>query len=124
MANVKKIPLTNMIYQLEDSLDFPILKLSGNLTQETESKSLIAYVTEYILPKSNKFIIDLKDLHFLNSSGLGALITILTKARKENGEVIIVNINEQIQKLLIITKLNTVFTVAESHVAAFENLKS
>lgn len=113
-----------MVYQLEDSQAFPILRLSGNLTQETESKSLINYVMEYILPRSNRFIIDLKDLQFLNSSGLGALITILTKARKENGEVIIVNVNEQIQKLLIMTKLNTVFTIAESHAIAFENLKS
>ncbi len=113
-----------MIYQLEDSQAFPILKLSGNLTQETESKSLVNYVMEYMLPHSNRFVIDLKDLQFLNSSGLGALISILTKARKDNGEVVIVNVNEHIQKLLIMTKLNTVFTIADSHAQAFESLKS
>lgn len=111
-----------MVYQLDDSNHYPVLKLSGNLTQETESKSLIEYVTEYILPTSSKFVLDLKDLNYLNSSGLGALITILTKARKNNGEVVILNVNEQMEKLLIMTKLHTVFTITNSQAEAFASL--
>lgn len=101
-----------MNFKLNQDQPIPVLSLEGSLMVETESKNLITYVEKEVLPQSDKFIIDLGGLSFLNSSGLGALITILTKCRKSGGEVVIINLNDQITKLLAITKLTSVFTVA------------
>ncbi len=50
----------------------------------------------------------------MNSSGIGVLITILTKFRNKGGEVVLVSPSEQIKKLLIITKLNAIFLIVNS----------
>ncbi|MCB0479746.1 MAG: STAS domain-containing protein, partial [Crocinitomicaceae bacterium] len=57
------------------------------------------------------FVIDLADLQHINSSGLGVLITLLTKARKVGGEVTLSNPSTYINNLLLITKLNTIFQI-------------
>jgi anti-sigma B factor antagonist len=50
----------------------------------------------------------------MNSTGLGALIRILTKARTAGGEAILVNSSTQISQLLLMTKLNQVFNNFDS----------
>mgnify|MGYP001802035832 FL=1 len=58
-----------------------------------------------------QFVIDLSDLQHINSSGLGVLITLLTKARKKGGELMLANPSSYIKNLLLITKLNTIFEI-------------
>ena len=50
----------------------------------------------------------------MNSTGLSILINILTQTRSKGGEVIIANVPEKINKLLLITKLNSVFTIKDN----------
>ena len=58
--------------------------------------------------------IDLSEVRYMNSSGIGVLITILTKFRNKGGEVVLIKPSDQIRKLLVITKLNAIFTIVES----------
>ncbi len=96
--------------------------LEGRLMDKDEAIELVEEV-EYIISNGiNKFVINLSQLEYMNSSGLNTLVSILTKARNGGGEVVIANVHERIQQLLVITKLNTVFTVAESVEAATEML--
>jgi len=103
-----------MKYTLENKDKITIIKLEGNLISEYENKALLDEVDEIISDNKSFFIIDLSKLENLNSSGLGGLITILTKSRKANGETYITNVSEKIKQLLIITKLNSVFNFAEN----------
>jgi len=64
----------------------------------------------------------LKELSYINSTGINVLINLLTKARNAGGELAICNINESIKKLLIISKLNTIFNSFESENEALETL--
>jgi anti-sigma B factor antagonist len=68
--------------------------------------------------------VDIAKIRFINSSGIGVLITILTKFRNKGGEVVLVKPSEQLKKLLIITKLNSIFTVVEDKEAAINQLKN
>ena len=54
----------------------------------------------------------------MNSTGLSILINIFTQTRNRGGEVVITNIPEKINKLLIITKLNSIFNIEETVEAA------
>jgi anti-sigma B factor antagonist len=58
--------------------------------------------------KSN-IIVDLGDVKFMNSSGLGMLIGGLTTMKKANGSLKLARVTEKIESLLIITKLVTIF---------------
>jgi anti-sigma B factor antagonist len=56
-------------------------------------------------------VIDISQLRYINSSGIGVLITLLTKFRNKGGEVYLMNPSESVRKLLAITKLNAIFQV-------------
>lgn len=91
-----------------------ILTLKGDLIDKNQADTLIQEVNETILNNHIRFVVDLGNLKYLNSSGLTILIQILTKARKAGGEAVIANVGKRIKELLVITKLNTVFTVTDS----------
>jgi anti-sigma B factor antagonist len=91
-----------------------VFALTGELIDKNQAEKLIEEVNEIILNNHIHFVIDLSALKYLNSSGLTILIQILTKARKAGGEAVIANVGKRIKELLIITKLNTVFTVADT----------
>jgi anti-sigma B factor antagonist len=91
-----------------------IVEMQGDLIESSQADKLMQEVDEIIVNNNIRFVIDLGALKYLNSSGLTILIRILTKARKAGGEAVIASVGKRIKELLVITKLNTVFTVADS----------
>ena len=86
-----------------------------NLMMDYENHRLLREVESMIIEDSHKyFIISLEKLAFINSVGLSFLIAVLTKSRNAGGETIIVNVNEKITQLLVMTKLHSIFTVCDS----------
>ncbi|MCK4656966.1 MAG: STAS domain-containing protein, partial [candidate division Zixibacteria bacterium] len=61
-----------------------------------------------------RIIVDLGGVDWMNSTGLGILISSLTTMRNNNGDLKLANITEKIQSLLTITKLVTVFETFDS----------
>jgi anti-sigma B factor antagonist len=59
-------------------------------------------------------VIDLSEVKFMNSSGLGMLIGGLTTMKKANGSLKLARVTEKIESLLIITKLITIFEFYET----------
>jgi anti-sigma B factor antagonist len=99
--------------------------LQGRITESASASSLVTEVTQLLSPVMNQVILNLNEIDYINSNGLNSLISILTKTRTRGGDMVIYNVNSKIEKLLLITKLNTVFNIAESEEEAIEilNLK-
>jgi anti-sigma B factor antagonist len=91
-----------------------ILRLSGDLIGEDTGASVIEVVTDAIQQKAMTCIVDISGLRYINSSGIGVLITILTKFRNKGGEVYLMKPSESVQKLLVITKLNAIFQIVQT----------
>jgi len=91
-----------------------ILHISGDLIGEDSGVQLIGAVNEAITHEILICVIDISGLRYINSSGIGVLITILTKFRNKSGEVYLMNPSESVKKLLIITKLNSIFQIIKS----------
>ena len=108
-----------MKYQFERIEDETgLFSLEGNLIGEQDGMSFTEDFNEEIEDGCKFFIIDLSELKHVNSSGLGVLITCLTKARKKDGEVILVNPSDYIRNLMMITKLNSIFSIYDTVEAA------
>ncbi len=101
-----------------------VISLSGRLIEKNQAIDLINEIDNLVNDDPLKLVIDLSELNYMNSSGLNILITLLTKARKTGGEAVLANEPEIIKKLLIITKLNQVFTVAENKEKALKHLRN
>jgi anti-sigma B factor antagonist len=88
-----------------------ILRLSGDLIIEAGGKPILQAAEAALDQQIRSCIVDISQLRYINSSGMGILITLLTKFRNRGGEVYLLNPSESVQRLLIITKLQSIFTV-------------
>jgi anti-sigma B factor antagonist len=91
-----------------------ILRISGDLIGEDNGAQLVGAVNDAVSHKVLSCIVDISGLRYINSSGIGVLITILTKFRNKGGEVYLMKPSESVKKLLAITKLNAIFQVIQS----------
>lgn len=98
------------------------LQLEGDLIGESNGLELMDLVSEKLSESLTRCAIDLSLVRYMNSSGIGVLITLLTKFRNKGGELVLINPSEQIKKLLIITKLNSIFVIVETETEALERL--
>ena len=99
-----------------------VMTLEGDLIGEDSGLELVSKANDYLNQEIFKCIIDISGLRYINSSGIGVLITILTKFRNKGGELYLVNPSENVQKLLIITKLNAIFNIVDSEAVAANRL--
>ncbi|MFZ6002176.1 MAG: STAS domain-containing protein [Bacteroidota bacterium] len=100
-----------------------ILRIAGDLIGEDNGTQLVEAVNEAVSHQLLTCIIDISELRYINSSGIGVLITILTKFRNKGGEVFLMKPSENVKKLLVITKLNAIFNVVQSEQEALGMLK-
>lgn len=101
-------------YKIQEKKDYCLLHFSGNLIEKNQALEMFERFDELLNKNVSKFIIDMSGFKYMNSTGLNTLLTILTKARKAGGETIICCVPENIKSLLIVTKLNNIFTVVDS----------
>ena len=109
-------------YKITEENSIQVLVLSGELIDKNQTNDLVKDVDQLLLDGKNKLIIDLSDLKYMNSSGLNVLIQLLTKTRTNGGESVIFNVSKKVNDLLVITKLNTLFKLADSKDAAIKLL--
>ncbi|HNP96330.1 MAG TPA: STAS domain-containing protein [Cyclobacteriaceae bacterium] len=103
-----------MNFRQEIKTNLLILRIEGDLIGEDNGTQLIEAVNEAVSHKVVTCVVDISELRYINSSGIGVLITILTKFRNKGGEVYLMNPSESVKKLLAITKLNAIFQVVAS----------
>lgn len=113
-----------MKFKSEVSDEVLIVSLEGDLIGENNGPQILEIASKHIDKGITYAIIDLQDVRYINSSGIGVLITILTKFRNHNGEVYLINPSEHVQKLLIITKLEAIFSIEDSKEKAMGKIKN
>lgn len=69
-----------------------------------------------------KFLIDFAKTGYIDSSGLGVLVSLSKKIREQGGELRLANLNEDLKTLFELTKLDTLFQIADSRERALETL--
>lgn len=106
---------------VRDSL---VLSLQGDLIGEQDGAQILEHVNDAQNAKIMVVLISLEDVRYMNSSGLGVLITLLTKVKNKGGELALMSVSDQILKLLQVTKLDTVFKIYKDQEEAFETLNS
>jgi len=103
-----------MTFEKEIKSGVLIIRLSGDLIGEDNGTQILEVAGNAIQQQVLTCIIDISGLRYINSSGIGVLITILTKFRNKGGEVYLMKPSENVQKLLVITKLNAIFQIVQS----------
>ena len=103
--------------------DIVLLELSGRLTIGEPTLLLRETIRRFAADGSSKFIVNLGDVSYIDSAGLGELIATFTTIRNKGGDVKILNLTAKAKDLLQMTKLPTVFDTYDDEGKAIEALK-
>ena len=105
---------------LNDNILF--IRLSGDLIGSPDTQQLLQTVNEHLGETVLNCAVDLSEVRYINSTGIGVLVSLLTKFRSRGGEMILINPADHPKKMLAITKLNNIFSVAADEAAARQQL--
>lgn len=98
--------------------DVQILDCSGKITLGEGTMIVRNTVRDILKNNGKKIILNLADVNYIDSSGIGELVSTYTTVTNNGGQLILLNLTKKIQELLAITKLLTVFQVYENEPAA------
>ena len=113
-----------MNFAVEERYNAVVIKFKGNVMGGPDGARL--HDTLHTLREEGKrnIIVDLGRVSFMNSSGLGMLISAMTTMRNADGDLRLANAADRIQSLLIVTRLITVFQHYDSVDEAVESYSS
>lgn len=100
-----------------------IVDLSGRI-ELGEGSSVIRNTVKELLGKGQKkILLNLGDVNYIDSAGVGELVSAFTSVRNQGGELKLLKLTKKVRDLLQITKLYTVFDVKEDETAAVKAFK-
>ena len=92
-----------------------IIDLGGRITLGDESSGKLRKTVQDVLAQGNKkILLNLAETSYIDSSGLGELVSTYTTASNQGAKVKLLNVQKKVQDLLQITKLYTVFDTFEN----------
>jgi anti-sigma B factor antagonist len=95
-----------------------ILDLSGRITLGEGSVQLRDAVRDLLSKGSKKILLNLGDVNYIDSSGIGELVSAYTTVRNQSGDLKLLNLTKKVHDLLQITKLYTVFDIKDDEASA------
>ena len=98
--------------------DVTVLDCSGKITLGEGTMAVRNTVREILKNGGKKIILNLGDVNYIDSSGIGELVSSYTTVTNGGGQLKLLNLTKKIQELLAITKLLTVFQVYNDERAA------
>ncbi|MCF8276056.1 MAG: STAS domain-containing protein [Flavobacteriales bacterium] len=110
-----------MEYTITDLPGVKLISLSGRLIEKNQAEGLIPEFESLIENGNKKYLIALENLEYVNSTGLNLLIGMFTSARNSGGELVIGGISPKVKKLMVMTRLDSIFKIYNSVAEATEN---
>jgi anti-sigma B factor antagonist len=109
-----------MSFDVRKQNDVTVIDVEGQLIvgnrQELKQK-----VLEELENGSRKFLIDFSNTGYIDSSGLGVLVSLSKKIREQGGELRLANLNEDLRTLFELTKLDTLFHISNNREEALSS---
>jgi len=100
-----------------------VLVLSGRITLGEGSVQLREAVRDLISKGSKTILLNMGDVNYIDSSGLGELVSAYTTAKNQGAQVKLLNLTKKVKDVLQLTKLYTVFDVYEDEASAISSFK-
>lgn len=102
-----------LTFEVERDGDTAVVKCHGRLVAGTTDE--FSQEVKQLLPKTKVVVVDLADLTYVDSTGLGVLVRLLASARQAGCEFKLLHLGKQLRNVLKLTNLLSVFAQAEDH---------
>jgi anti-sigma B factor antagonist len=100
-----------------------VLDLSGRITLGEGSVQLRDAIRDLIGKGQRRILLDLGEVNYIDSSGLGELVSAYTSARNQGASVKLLKLTKKVHDLLQLTKLYTVFDIYDDEASAIASFK-
>jgi anti-sigma B factor antagonist len=101
--------------------DVQILDCSGKITLGEGTMAVRNRVRDILQSDGKKIILNLADVSYIDSSGIGELVSTYTTVTSNGGQLKILKLNKKVKELLTITKLLTVFQIFDDEKTAVDS---
>jgi anti-sigma B factor antagonist len=98
-----------------------IVDVKGRIVLGEESAALRQLVCDLLSKAHRNILFNLRDVDYIDSSGLGNLVGSFTSVRKQGGELKLLNLTNKVQDLMQITRLYTVFDIMDDEAVAVKS---
>ena len=98
-----------------------VIDVAGRITLGEGSSALRELLRDMVAKGQIKILLNLADVSYIDSSGIGELVSGYTTVTNTGGSLKLLNLNKRVKDLLQITKLYTVFEVFEDEAAAIRS---
>jgi anti-sigma B factor antagonist len=102
-----------MSFRVSRNGEVTLVEVEGQLIVGNRQE-LKQQVLEQLEGGDRKFVIDFANTGYIDSSGLGVLVSLSKKIREQGGELRLSSLNEDLRTLFELTKLDTLFRIADS----------
>ena len=100
-----------------------VVDMSGRITLGEGSVILRDTIKDLLGKGQKKILLNLGNVTYIDSSGIGELVSAFTSVRNQGGELKLLNLTKKVHDLLQITKLYTVFDIRDDETAAIGSFK-
>jgi anti-sigma B factor antagonist len=101
--------------------DVSVVDVSGRITLGEGSSALRDTLRDMVSKNQKKILLNLGDVSYIDSSGIGELVSGFTTVTNSGGQLKLLNLTKRVKDLLQITKLYTVFDVHEDEAGAIRS---
>lgn len=109
-----------MSFEISRQEDVTVVDVTGQLIVGNRQELKDA-VLEELEGGARKFLVNFEDTAYIDSSGLGVLVSLSKKIREKGGELRLSSLNEDLRTLFELTKLDTLFHIAETRAEALND---
>ena len=102
--------------------EIAVLEISGRITLGEGNVMLREIVRELIDKGNKKIVLNLAEVHYVDSSGVGELVKAHTTVRNQGGQLRLANLTQRVNDLLQITRLSSVFDIDRDEASAVKSL--
>ena len=120
--NIRHLKTNYMDIKKEVKDGVAVIYLTGNLLGENANGPVLEYLKAQLDSGVKKVLFNLTDLKYINSTGLGMLMTALARTRNGGGEMYLCNVPDLMTKILKMMKLENTFPIAASETEAVKSL--
>jgi len=104
------VPTPELQLDIEKTQTETIFHCAGRITSSTAS--LLQSTVRRVIPEKKTVVLDLSNVTYMDSSGLGALVSVWVSAKRDGCEVKLIGLSQRVKELLRLTGLDKVFAAS------------
>jgi anti-anti-sigma factor len=106
-TNPPNVPTPRLKLDVQTTEDVTVVRLSGNLTRD--DTATFKEKVKGLIPQAKRVVLDLSEVVYMDSSGLGGVVSVYVTAKRAGCELQLINLSKRVRELLGLTHMLSVF---------------